>query len=295
MAATPVEELRFADVITFLSVQRCGSITGAARALKVTPSQVSKAVVRLEEHLGVTLLSRSTRGVAVSDAGRRLTPQLEEIAARLRQLRPTLGVDRGVLTLAAPSYLTGLFMPEIATAIPELRLRGLELPPSVIRAYAGENIFDLTLTIGEETLPAQWVSTRLGLVRRALFAPPALARSLGPQPISVEKLAGVPFVSPVYNLNGQFFPVDDGCPLGHESHTIGLALELAARCGQVVYGPVIAARGYLDRGQLEEVRVVDWTAGEPLFLACNAERVLASQQREVVSVLSAALSKLDPQ
>ena len=58
-------DLRFGDVLTFLTVHRCGAITGAARALKVTPSQVSKAVHRLERQLGahalVALVARRRR------------------------------------------------------------------------------------------------------------------------------------------------------------------------------------------------------------------------------------------
>ncbi len=288
-------------MITFLGVCRCGSITSAARALKVTPSQVSKAVVRLESQLGVTLLSRSTRGVQVSDAGRRLTPQLEELVTRLRALRGNVPLERNDLTVAAPSYLTSLLVPRIAVALPELRVRGLELPPALIRAYAAENFFDLTLTLGDERLPGSWVSTRVGHVRRALFAPPALAKSLGAGPLLVARIRELPFVSPIFNVNGQFVPVDDGCPLGHadrqlghEAQTLGLALELAARTGQLVYGPVIAARGHLDRGQLVELEVVGWKASDPLAVACNGERVRAKSQRALVAALRQALAELDP-
>src|ERR1700755_1737801 len=106
-------DLRFGDLITFLTVHRCGAIPAAARALQVTPSQVSKAVHRLERQLGCKLLSRSTRGVIVSDAGRRLIPQLEEVTARLHQMRPDAAA-REELALAAPSYLNAIFLPRIA-------------------------------------------------------------------------------------------------------------------------------------------------------------------------------------
>lgn len=296
-----LDDLRFADVLTFLSVQRWSSITGAARALKVTPSQVSKAMARLESQLGVTLLTRSARGVQVSNAGKRILPQLEEIAGRLRRLRRDGPQESEKLTLAAPSYLTGQFLPHMALRLPSLRMRGLELPPALIRAYAAENFFDLALTIGEEKLPATWVTVKVGETRRALFGPPAMVQALGRQPVAVEKIRELPFVCPIYNLNGQFVPVDDGCPLGygervlgHEAQTIGVGLQLAAGTRQVIYGPVIAARPYLDRGDLAEIAVRGWEGRDPLHVACNGERVLARTQREIVAALKERLAALDP-
>ena len=76
-------ELRVGDVLTFLTVCRTGSITGAARELHVTASQVSKAISRLEAMLRVRLLSRSSRGVALSEAGHRVRPHLHAAVSRL--------------------------------------------------------------------------------------------------------------------------------------------------------------------------------------------------------------------
>ena len=72
-------DLRIPDILTFLAVCRHGSVTGAARDLRVTPSQVSKAVARLEKHLKRPLLSRKARGVSASGEGQKIVPRLEEI------------------------------------------------------------------------------------------------------------------------------------------------------------------------------------------------------------------------
>src|SRR5438034_300539 len=72
-------DLRLADLETFLAVRRYGSASGAARELKVTPSQVSKAVDRLEGALGQALLLRSGRGVRLSEAALRMVPHIEDI------------------------------------------------------------------------------------------------------------------------------------------------------------------------------------------------------------------------
>jgi DNA-binding transcriptional LysR family regulator len=295
----PLAELRFGDVLTFLTVHRCGAITAAARALKVTPSQVSKAVHRLERQLGATLLSRSTRGVIVSDAGRRLIPQLEEVSARLQMMRPD-AVPREELALAAPSYLNAIFLPRIAAALPDALVRGLELPPALVRAYAVENFFDVALLVGAEQLPGGWATTTVGHVRKGLFAAPDVARKLGTPPIDPRRVAELPFVTPIYNVNGQFVPADDGCPLththrrlGHQSQTLMVGLDLARATGHLVFGPAIGAAAHLARGELVEVCVRGWEVSEPLTVAVNAERVRARTQRLLSSLVQRTLSELD--
>src|SRR5690348_310520 len=97
-------DLRMADVLTFLAVRRAGSVSGAARELDVTPSQVSKAVRRLERQLRVPLFTRGARGVVVADSAQPMVEHLEAMAAHLEHLeRPRPGRVREV-AVAAPSY-----------------------------------------------------------------------------------------------------------------------------------------------------------------------------------------------
>ena len=288
----PEHELRIADVMTFLAVYRHGSVTGAARDLAVSPSQVSKAVARLERHLKRPLLSRRARGVAPSEDAVKLVPRLEELVEKIRSLSSSDQEQREQkLTLAAPSYLCAAFLPTIVNALPGVRLRGLEVGAAFMRAYATENLFQVALTIGAEKMPSSWVSTRAGNVRRALFASPELARQLG-HTTTVAKLVSIPWVLPVYNSGGQFLPGDDGCPIpreeriiGHEAATIGVALELAAATNQLAFGPTLAARTLVMAGRLVEVRVAGWRLVDNLYFHANADRVLARVQKAVVGAL----------
>jgi len=300
MAPARLDDLRFSDLSAFLIVQRLGTVTGAARQLGVAPSQVSKAIVRLEEQLGQTLLMRASHGVSLTDAGQRLMPRLDELASRVETLRRGDEAPVPVLSVAAPSFMNDAFLPAIANAAPGLRVRGLDLPPALVRAYASENFFDATLSFGPARLPETWSSTLLGACRSSLFATPALARKLGKSPVHPDALRELPFVSPVYNVNGKFVPVDDGCPIpfgarlaGHEAQTIGLALELARQTNQLVFGPVFAARHQLRRRELVAVRVRGWDVRDPLYLACNVDRVMARMQSAVVQALRARLIDLE--
>jgi DNA-binding transcriptional LysR family regulator len=293
-------DLRLADIATLLAVRHVGSLSAAARDLKVTPSQVSKAIDRLESSLGQKLLERVGRGVQLSDAAHRIAPMLEEILERVATLR---GGDEGgqPLAVAAPSYLLASFLVPIARSQTERRVRGVEMPPGLVRAYAAASFFDVTFTIGHERLPAPWVSSEVGAMRKALFTSPRLAAALGKKSIPVDKLRDLPFVSAVYHSGGQFVPVDDDCPLkrgerrlGHEAQTIAMALELAAHCDQLVFGPKVAARELLDRKLLVELDVQGWDIREPLILACHGDRVKASTQRKLLETLRERLNQIDP-
>jgi DNA-binding transcriptional LysR family regulator len=288
-------ELRFDDIATFLAIRRSESISGAARALHVTPSHVSKAVRRLERQLGTRMLARGARGVTLTVAAERLAPQFDDILHRVVGLRsPDLASE---LTVAAPSFLNWLFLPEIAKSLPSYRVRGVELPPALVRFYAAENFFDLALTIGEAHFPDTWESSRIGVITKGLYASPALARRFGRSPISSSQLVAIPFIVPIYMHNGRFVVADEGCPLahrriGHEVQTIALGLQLAARTNQLVFSPKIVARPYVERGELVEISVKGWDVSEDLFVACNGERMFARARDAAVAALRAQLSTL---
>ncbi len=297
----PLSGLRIGDVLTFLTVYRHGSLAGAARTLKVTSSQVSKAVARLEAILRTRLIVRSGRGIILSDDGQRIAPELADLLGRLRRLRVGDVGDDVEVTIAAPSYLSELILPVLATCQPD-RVRGIDLPPAHVRAYAADNVFDLAVTAGEERLQGGWLSAHIGSARRALFASPALAAKLlrRGRALSIDQLAEVPFITPIYFSSGQFVPGDDDCPLawsqrrlGHKVQTLKLGLELAARTDQLIFGPAIAARGHVRDHSLVELRVDEWDVRDELYLLANEARVRARSYRSILSALRELLEDKD--
>jgi DNA-binding transcriptional LysR family regulator len=300
MGESTLAELRFADMQALLVVARLSSITAAARHLGVTPSQVSRAVTRIETHFGAQFLRRSAHGAALTDVGRRLLPKLEDILVRLREVRHEEEGPGTMLTFAAPSYMNAAMVGVIVRAIPIVRIRCLELPPSLVRTFAAANLFDATLLIGEPRLPSGWTATRVGTCRKAFFGSPKVSEAIGPQPASIVRLRAFPFVRPVYNVGGQFVPVDDDCPVpwhlrrsGHEAQTIGMALDLAASSDQLVYGPAFAAFDHLSRGTLTEIVVKGVEVTADIHFACQEERMLARVQTALVKALTAGFAALE--
>ncbi|MBN8465850.1 LysR family transcriptional regulator [Corallococcus exiguus] len=91
---------------TFLVVARLGSFSAAARELRVSPAAVSQSTRQLEEQLRVVLFTRTTRSMALTDAGRRLLegagPGLGQALASLREVSAQPGETVGRLKLTVP-------------------------------------------------------------------------------------------------------------------------------------------------------------------------------------------------
>jgi DNA-binding transcriptional LysR family regulator len=246
---------------------------------------VSKAIARLERHFGVRLLTRGARGVAATAAGRQILPR---VANAVEELRATNGVrdDRSPaleLTVAGPSYLVAHVVPAIASALPRVRVRGLELAPAYLRASVAENVFDVALAPGGiDKRPVSWTSDEAGAIRVVLLARPSYVARLGSLPLTKDRVRSLPFVGPTRTGGDRFVALSDDCPLAweerwiaHEVQTIGAALEFVAQTDNVVFGPAVAARRYLSAGHLVEIPVTGWDVHSALFVLCNGDRVLS--------------------
>jgi DNA-binding transcriptional LysR family regulator len=101
MRTDPFQQLK-----AFLAVARLRNFSGAARELGVSRSAVSQTVRQLEERLRVVLLARTTRSVALTDAGRRLVenagPPLGHVVAALAEASARPGEAVGRLRLTVP-------------------------------------------------------------------------------------------------------------------------------------------------------------------------------------------------
>ncbi len=102
MAFTPLNALN-----AFLAVGRKRSFSAAAKELGVSGSALSQSVRQLEARVGVPLLVRTTRSVALTDAGRRLLesagPPVEQALQALKTATARPGEVTGSLRLTVPS------------------------------------------------------------------------------------------------------------------------------------------------------------------------------------------------
>lgn len=98
--------LPFPQLQAIVAVARSSSFSAAARELGVSRSAISQAVRQLEDQLNVVLVQRTTRSVALTDAGRRLVdgvgPALAQTAATLTEVSAQPGEAVGRLRLSVP-------------------------------------------------------------------------------------------------------------------------------------------------------------------------------------------------
>ena len=111
-------DLDIEELQTFVEVADAGGISPAALRLGVSKSIVSRRLSRLEADLGVQLLSRTTRGAALTEAGTMFRDYAARVCAEIDQARDMLlpeGALSGRLRIAAPlSFGTTHFAPVIA-------------------------------------------------------------------------------------------------------------------------------------------------------------------------------------
>ncbi len=107
MAFTPLNALN-----SFIAVARRRSFAAAARELGVSTSALSQSVRQLEARLGVTLLTRTSRTVALTDAGQRLLenagPAVEQALESLKTVSARPGEVTGRVRLSVPSAAVAL-------------------------------------------------------------------------------------------------------------------------------------------------------------------------------------------
>lgn len=72
----------------FVCVAETGSFTAASQQLNTTTAYVSRAVANLETHLRTRLLNRTTRRIALTEAGQRYLLRCEQILPTSRKPRP---------------------------------------------------------------------------------------------------------------------------------------------------------------------------------------------------------------
>jgi DNA-binding transcriptional LysR family regulator len=141
-------------VAVFLAVAEHRSFTGAALALGVTPTAVSKAIRALEARQGVMLFQRTTRRVALTEAGQavfvRLRPAVSEISDAFAALGGFRDRPMGTLRITAPhgavEPILGALVPAFRRAHPEVTLE-ISLDEAIVDLVGAG--YDAGIRLGE--------------------------------------------------------------------------------------------------------------------------------------------------
>jgi DNA-binding transcriptional LysR family regulator len=124
-----------------LTVARRGGFASAATALNMSPSAVSHAVKAVEDRLGQPLFARTTRSVALTEAGASFVasigPALAMVEESVERIRTTKGLVAGVLRLNAPRVALPLAITPVIVAMSRL------YPELTIEVTSDEGLVDI--------------------------------------------------------------------------------------------------------------------------------------------------------
>lgn len=252
---------RFADMEMLLAVVETGSISAAAERLKVAKSAVSRRLAELETRLGVELLHRTTRRMALTDSGRAFYERSQRILADLdeaeREVSSAHAAIRGKLKVALPLGFGLLHLAPLITEFMALH-PGLEFDLDFNDRHIDlmQEGFDLAIRIAR--LPdSSLIARRLAPIRHLPCASPAyLARHGVPaRPADLAQHAGLAY-SNLANPGLWTYVGPDGQPGSIQvpvrlSANNGDFLCRAAMAGEgIMLSPTFYLRQALDSGQL---------------------------------------------
>jgi DNA-binding transcriptional LysR family regulator len=242
-------DLSLDDLALFARVIAAGGFSAAARATGRPQATVSRRIAELERALGTQLLDRTTRRIALTEAGRRVLDHalaLRPIAEAARsELAEMTGAVSGDLVVTAPVILgqavVGPILARFAADHPALFLQ-VEWTTRAVDPMADG--VDVAIQLGLSA-PPEAVRVRLGSTAGRLYAPPGYAGLL---PSAPEDLAGLPLATLRRSLRDRSVSLVRGAERQQVEMALRLAandvrpvVELAQACGCLALLPDFAA------------------------------------------------------
>ena len=179
---------------TFALIVRCGGFRAAAAERGVSSSVISQSLAALEQALGLRLLNRTTRSIAVTEAGERLLarlrPALDDIHLALGELDQLREEPSGTLRINAPAPAVDHVLCPLAFAFmeahPQVRI---EIISDAAIIDIVEQGFDAGVRFGQQ-LAKDMIAVPLGKpLRYAIVASPRYLAARG-RPSSPSELVG---------------------------------------------------------------------------------------------------------
>lgn len=289
----------FAKVVTH------GSYAEAARALGLTRSAISKAVMELEQLLGARLLDRTTRRVSPTEAGRSYYERCLEILAQVEETE--LQVSRlhdepkGVLKINAPMSFGMLYLGDAVAAFmadyPDLRIE-LMLTDRFIDPV--EEGVDVTIRIAD-LADSSLIARKLASTRRVVVASPAYIAHHG-APKTPDDLAQHRWLSygATTTLQRWTYTREDGAVA-----SIPLRATLCSNNGNVLRAAALASEGitelptFLVGCDIAEGRLQVLLEDNPrdafgIYALYTPNRYLAAKTRVLIDFLAARFGS-DPE
>lgn len=278
----------------FIAVADTGSLTKAAVMLGTTQPAVSRSIASLEKYFGEPLLSRTGRGVVLTETGeaalprvRALLSQAEDLSADLRELGRSPG---GTVSLG---MLPSLVQPIVGRLFAELRMKFPRIRLCVFEGYSDQ--IEEWVAVGRVEIgllaryrPRHWHNEELLNSRLMLVGPPNVCTR--PE-IDFREIADVPLVLPAVP-NGLRVLVDEAAQkLGIELNVVmdadclGAPKELARHYGCFTVLTPEAVWEEVSVGSLSASYISNPELNRQISIATTTHHPLSRASREVLRIM----------
>jgi DNA-binding transcriptional LysR family regulator len=172
-----MDELNLRDLEAFVAIARARNFRRAAQEQRVSVSSLSQRLRDIEERLGIRLINRTTRSVALTEAGElllsRVAPAMRDVNEALDQVRGLRGVPSGRLRINAPPPAIDLVLaPMVAPFLRQFPQIELEIVADSAFIDIVDAGFDAGVRYGEH-LAQDMIAVSLGPPQRyAVVASP---------------------------------------------------------------------------------------------------------------------------
>jgi LysR family nitrogen assimilation transcriptional regulator len=291
-----IRQLRY-----FVAIADQQSMSLASEKLGVAQPSLSHHVMRVEEELGVQLLVRSTRGVTLTDSGRRLYAHaleiLRSVEAAIADVREQ-GADElsGPVSFAFPSSVSNVLTVPLAETVrnefPKLVLRAMDAMSGHVLAWLHEGAVDFgvlydTNAARDLTLRPLLVETLYLVAARDCWRGEIGANGVALDSVSLSECAGMGLILP-HRAHGLRETVD------RLAQTHGVALDVVLEMDSLSRIKTMVARGSgysilahaavheeLERGELILAPIREPAIQRTVYLATNPLRTPRRAAREV--------------
>ena len=173
------------DLFYFAKVVEHGGFMAASRVIGIPKSRLSRRIAELEDHLGVRLLQRTTRSLALTEVGSQYYLHCQAVLAEAEAAEETIAharaEPRGLVRISCPELLAksllAPILPRFMQAHPQVRI---QLEATNRRVDLIEEGFDIAIRVRNMIEnSANQVARPIGIGRATLVASPALLQSLG--------------------------------------------------------------------------------------------------------------------
>jgi DNA-binding transcriptional LysR family regulator len=288
---------RLRALSVFKAVADNGSFVAAASALDISCAAVSRMVQDLETLLGVRLIHRTTRRLALTPAGEDVLQRACGLLQSYDELasigRLSAKVASGVIRIAAPAsfgrHYLGSALGAFRTLYPQVQVE-LQLCEGPINVIFDE--VDLALCLAEDLRPAQ-IARKLASVDVGLYAAPGYLARTG-EPTHPSQLAGHDCLTSTATRASSAWSFkhaesDDPCTVSVKralhANQYDVLADAAIHGAGIVMLPALIAQAAVNLGHLRRI-MTDWrVAPLSLHLAYNSRRNQPMSVRKLIEYL----------